>query len=87
MQYTQLGKRGPRVSTIGFGAWAIGGMNWRPLRLFMSSIPDGAKRKSPCALSHPACHVSIPGGKTPEQVRENCAASDMPAVRLTTAGS
>jgi aryl-alcohol dehydrogenase-like predicted oxidoreductase len=28
MQYTQLGKRGPRVSTIGFGAWAIGGMNW-----------------------------------------------------------
>jgi aryl-alcohol dehydrogenase-like predicted oxidoreductase len=28
MKYTQLGKRGPRVSTIGFGAWAIGGMNW-----------------------------------------------------------
>ncbi len=28
MQYTQLGKRGPMVSTIGFGAWAIGGMNW-----------------------------------------------------------
>ncbi len=28
MQYTQLGKRGPRISTIGFGAWAIGGMNW-----------------------------------------------------------
>lgn len=30
MQYTQLGKRGPRVSTIGFGAWAIGGVNWGP---------------------------------------------------------
>ncbi|MBN2447531.1 MAG: aldo/keto reductase [Phycisphaerae bacterium] len=30
MQYTNLGKRGPRVSTIGFGAWAIGGMNWGP---------------------------------------------------------
>jgi aryl-alcohol dehydrogenase-like predicted oxidoreductase len=30
MQYTQLGERGPRVSTIGFGAWAIGGMNWGP---------------------------------------------------------
>jgi len=30
MQYTQLGKRGPKVSTIGFGAWAIGGMNWGP---------------------------------------------------------
>ncbi len=28
MQYTQLGKRGPMVSTIGFGAWAIGCMNW-----------------------------------------------------------
>ena len=30
MQYTKLGKRGPRISTIGFGAWAIGGMNWGP---------------------------------------------------------
>ncbi|VAX26957.1 Aldo/keto reductase [hydrothermal vent metagenome] len=28
MQYTQLGTRGPIVSTVGFGAWAIGGMNW-----------------------------------------------------------
>jgi len=28
MQYKQLGKRGPLVSTIGFGAWAIGGMHW-----------------------------------------------------------
>lgn len=28
MHYVQLGKRGPKVSTIGFGAWAIGGMNW-----------------------------------------------------------
>ncbi|MFH1747676.1 MAG: aldo/keto reductase, partial [Planctomycetota bacterium] len=30
MQYKQLGQRGPLVSTIGFGAWAIGGMNWGP---------------------------------------------------------
>ena len=30
MKYTQLGKRGPQISTIGFGAWAIGGMNWGP---------------------------------------------------------
>ncbi|KPL17857.1 MAG: aldo/keto reductase [candidate division Zixibacteria bacterium SM23_81] len=30
MQYTQLGKKGPIVSTIGFGAWAIGGVNWGP---------------------------------------------------------
>jgi aryl-alcohol dehydrogenase-like predicted oxidoreductase len=30
MQYTQLGRRGPKVSTIGFGAWAIGGLNWGP---------------------------------------------------------
>jgi aryl-alcohol dehydrogenase-like predicted oxidoreductase len=28
MQYTRLGKKGPLVSTVGFGAWAIGGMNW-----------------------------------------------------------
>ena len=30
MEYVQLGERGPQVSTIGFGAWAIGGMNWGP---------------------------------------------------------
>lgn len=30
MQYTQLGARGPKVSTMGFGAWAIGGKNWGP---------------------------------------------------------
>jgi len=28
MKYKRLGARGPEVSTIGFGAWAIGGMNW-----------------------------------------------------------
>ena len=28
MQYKKLGKNGPLVSTIGFGAWAIGGMHW-----------------------------------------------------------
>lgn len=28
MQYKRLGSRGPVVSTIGFGAWAIGGMHW-----------------------------------------------------------
>ena len=28
MQYKKLGNRGPEVSTMGFGAWAIGGMNW-----------------------------------------------------------
>ncbi len=28
MKYTQLGARGPIISTMGFGAWAIGGMNW-----------------------------------------------------------
>jgi len=30
MRYTRLGERGPTVSTIGFGAWAIGGANWGP---------------------------------------------------------
>lgn len=28
-------------------------------------------------ISHPACHVVIPSGKTPEQVRENVVASDI----------
>ncbi|MBN2279857.1 MAG: aldo/keto reductase [Candidatus Marinimicrobia bacterium] len=28
MKYSKLGRRGPEISTIGFGAWAIGGMNW-----------------------------------------------------------
>lgn len=28
MQHSPLGSRGPLVSTVGFGAWAIGGMNW-----------------------------------------------------------
>lgn len=30
MQTTTLGPHGPRVSVIGFGAWAIGGRNWGP---------------------------------------------------------
>jgi aryl-alcohol dehydrogenase-like predicted oxidoreductase len=28
MNYVKLGERGPEVSTISFGAWAIGGLNW-----------------------------------------------------------
>lgn len=28
MNQAQLGKRGPRVSAMGFGSWAIGGTNW-----------------------------------------------------------
>ncbi|HEX9975031.1 MAG TPA: aldo/keto reductase, partial [bacterium] len=27
-------------------------------------------------ISHPACHTAIPGAKTPQQVDDNCAASD-----------
>jgi aryl-alcohol dehydrogenase-like predicted oxidoreductase len=30
VRYVQLGPRGPRVSVIGFGAWAVGGLNWGP---------------------------------------------------------
>lgn len=30
MKYVRLGERGPMVSTVGFGAWAIGGTNWGP---------------------------------------------------------
>jgi len=28
MKYVKLGKNGPEISIVGFGAWAIGGMNW-----------------------------------------------------------
>lgn len=28
MRYVKLGDKGPTISTVGFGAWAIGGMNW-----------------------------------------------------------
>ncbi len=28
MKYTQLGARGPQISVVGFGAWAIGGRDW-----------------------------------------------------------
>ncbi len=28
-------------------------------------------------ISHPACHSAIPGAKTPHQVEDNCAASDL----------
>jgi len=31
-------------------------------------------------ISHPACHTVIPGGKTPEQVKENVAASDLDSI-------
>ena len=30
MKYKKLGERGPIVSTVGFGSWAIGGMDWGP---------------------------------------------------------
>lgn len=33
-------------------------------------------------ISHPACHVVIPGGKTPEQVEENVVASDLDFIRF-----
>jgi len=60
---------GEIIDAAFYGAWAIGGMNWRPLRLFMSSIPDGAKRKSPCALeSHiPPVMYPFPAGKPPNR--------------------
>ncbi len=32
-------------------------------------------------ISHPACHVAIPGGKTSDQVIENIAASDLESIK------
>ncbi|MFN2313576.1 MAG: aldo/keto reductase, partial [Bacteroidales bacterium] len=35
-------------------------------------------------ISHPACHTVIPGGKTPEQARENVVASDIDFIPFDT---
>jgi hypothetical protein len=29
MERRRLGARGPRITTIGLGSWALGGGNWR----------------------------------------------------------
>jgi aryl-alcohol dehydrogenase-like predicted oxidoreductase len=48
MQKRQLGFEGPEVTTVGFGAWAIGGMNWGPtddqvsLRAIHQALDEGA---------------------------------------------
>jgi len=49
MKYTKLGQKGPEVSTIGFGAWAIGGTNWG---------------KTDDAVSQKALHQAIDEGVT-----------------------
>lgn len=49
MKYRNLGTRGPLVSTIGFGAWAIGGMNWG---------------KTDDAVSKKALHTALDEGVT-----------------------
>jgi len=33
-------------------------------------------------ISHPACQTTIPGAKTQRQVEENCAAADLPPIRI-----
>ncbi len=90
MQYTRLGARGPEVSTVGFGAWAIGGMNWgktddaESKKALHAALDRGVTLIDTAdvygfghfCISHPACHTAIPGAKTQIQVLENCAASD-----------
>ncbi|MBU0640774.1 MAG: aldo/keto reductase [Planctomycetes bacterium] len=49
MQYTQLGQRGPQISTVGLGAWAIGGTNWG---------------KTDDAVSRRALHAALDQGVT-----------------------
>jgi aryl-alcohol dehydrogenase-like predicted oxidoreductase len=49
MEKRQLGARGPVVTTIGFGAWAIGGMNW-------GKTDDDVSRR--------AIHAALDGGVT-----------------------
>ncbi len=49
MKYAKLGLFGPEVSTVGFGAWAIGGMNWG---------------KTEDAVSKRALHAALDAGVT-----------------------
>ena len=49
MRYTKLGKRGPEISVVGFGAWAIGGRDWG---------------KTDDAVSKKALHTALDEGVT-----------------------
>ncbi len=49
MRYTKLGKRGPEISVVGFGAWAIGGRDWG---------------KTDDAISKKALHTALDEGVT-----------------------
>ncbi len=49
MLYSKLGKRGPKISVIGFGAWAIGGRDWG---------------KTDDAISKKALHTALDEGVT-----------------------
>ena len=57
MQYRELGRTGIRVSTIGFGAWAIGG----PVEI--SGTPVGPE--------HPLARVSRPLQRDAERIAES----------------
>ena len=76
MQYRELGRIGWKVSTISFGAWAIGG-TWGDVKDEESLMAQMALR---WILMSPAVTCAIPGAKRPSQVEENVKAADLPAL-------
>ena len=68
MQYREFGRTGWSVSTISFGAWAIGG-TW-----------GKATDELRWLLMSPAVTCAIPGAKCASQVEENVRAADLPAL-------
>jgi aryl-alcohol dehydrogenase-like predicted oxidoreductase len=60
--------------------------NYRPV---FERYPDftTAQLSLRFCISHPACHVVIPGGKTPVQVQENTVASDLDFIPFEAFGS
>jgi aryl-alcohol dehydrogenase-like predicted oxidoreductase len=94
MQHRPLGRTGLSVSTISFGAWAIGG-SWGPADDDASMaalsavddvrplVPEGwtmAQFALRWILMWEAVSCTIAGARTLAQARENAAAADLPAI-------
>ena len=86
MQYREFGRTGWSVSTISFGAWAIGG-TWSEgtdeLRRLVAAGMTLTQMALRWLLMSPAVTCAIPGAKCASQVEENVRAADLPALPKT----
>jgi aryl-alcohol dehydrogenase-like predicted oxidoreductase len=79
VEQRQLGAHGPRLSTIGFGAWAVGGeggrFNWGPQDDRESIAARHGKTVGQLAIAWvlrlPGVTSAIAGARRPEQVAAN----------------